>query len=92
MLAKALAESETYFLFAHTVSHFRQEFCQDNSNEIIRNFDTNKKEDHFTGKPKVGPLQNLCQGQGKCRLFFDSLLVSTPLTKVPQRAQLAACR
>jgi hypothetical protein len=40
--------------------------------------DTKATEDHFTAKPKVGPLQSPCQGQGKCRWLFDFLWYRHP--------------
>ncbi|HRJ30992.1 MAG TPA: hypothetical protein PLV21_03490 [Cyclobacteriaceae bacterium] len=49
-------------------------------------------EDHFTAKPKLGLLQNLCQGPCRVSIVFEFFMESTPLTKNPQQAHFAACR
>ncbi|WHZ07995.1 MAG: hypothetical protein OJF59_001748 [Cytophagales bacterium] len=46
-------------------SHIQQNLCHDSLTN-----QTHKKDDHFTAKPKVGLLRNVCQGQGKCRSDF----------------------
>jgi hypothetical protein len=33
--------------------------------------------DHFTAKPKVGPLQSPCQGQDECRFVIDFFCIDT---------------
>src|ERR1700704_2879431 len=81
---KALAEG-VRFKLTEAFLIFVKSFCQ--KAMVSKDYWKQLIGDHFTAKPKVGMLRNLCQAQGKCR-FIDFFSAESPhLTMDPRQAQ-----